>query len=711
MSGWISWIVLVPLASVLGWPRSLLVEGSVPPEGAPAIGTLCWAPDELTVEQARHLQVSGARGRRAAMVVPVMLHANGSVRLGRVLTCVRSGETSLQLARAGAGEAGGGDVFDLPHCRVSLDALVLPMFRARDGMPLLGSDGAMIVEVIDGELASRSFAPSSGRCVFRGAAAVRYENDLSLACGAGELRLQSFASMFAGSDMMDLCLLFVASGRVRTEGVRFELALEPPLATRIQGRSLAAPGESHTDRIAIASDACGVVTRQLGERAPEAIDGGDVRIEVRARRTSLRLTIPAFSLLGPMRVEITPGGRVLLDLLAAPRSWNDGDTLRADFSLSVVPRGSVSDAMPAASAPSERPRLGDRGGGLEREPLFASRAVAAKAGPDDLAAGALSAIAEEAARSVGVFDHGDFRLGNGQFGNQEFDPLLGLTIDYVRQGRRSSLVLAGELARHWCAYDIIRGNFDADLRGMPWQHGDDHASQRFEVGHVFLAGPLRARVLLDDPVLDQAIDALLERLPDVCDEDRLFRNERSLGWGLCALVDLALVTGAPADAARVGALLERLETRQAPEGYFRLDAVMREEDRCWQANLWVTALTTFEALDQAYALTHDERALRLMRRLVAFFDREVTTYPSFSAPNRVFFRIRDGMRQGSSGHLRGANLALVAALFARGSERCLDTALARKAEALWARVALEDLGAARGPELAKLLRALPFRRR
>jgi hypothetical protein len=401
----------------------------------------------------------------------------------------------------------------------------------------------------------------------------------------------------------------------------------------------------------------------------------------------------------------------MLDLLAAPRSWNDGDSLRADLSLSVRPRGSVADAMPTASMPSERPRLRDRARGLERDPLFASRGATAIGGPDELTAGALSAIAEEAACSAGVFDHGDFRLANGQFGNQEFDPLLGLTIDYVRQGRRSSLVLAADLARHWSAYDIIRGDFDAELRGMPWQHGDDHASQRFEVGHVFLAGPLRARLLLDDPILDQVIAELLERLPDVCDEERLFRNERSLGWGLCALVDLALITGAPADAARVETLIERLEARQAPEGYFRLDAVTRDEERCWQANLWVTALTTFEALDQAFALTRDERALHVMRKLVAFFDREVTTYPSFSAPNRVFFRARDGMRQGSSGHLRGANLALVAALFARAGERCLDTALARKAEALWARVALEDLGAARGPELAKLLRALPFRRR
>src|SRR5262249_55404021 len=164
----------------------------------------------------------------------------------------------------------------------------------------------------------------------------------------GQLRLQSFTTMFAGSDTVDLCLLFVASGRVRTEGVRLELALEPPLATVIQGRSLAAPGESHSDRIAIASAARGVVTRPVGGRAREGFGGGDRGLGLRARRARVRLMTPVFWVRGPSRPEVPPAGRVMLDLLAAPRSWNDGDSLRADLSLSVLPRGSVADAMPAA---------------------------------------------------------------------------------------------------------------------------------------------------------------------------------------------------------------------------------------------------------------------------------------------------------------------------------------------------------------------------
>src|SRR5262249_27910971 len=153
----------------------------------------------------------------------------------------------------------------------------------------------------------------------------------------------------------------------------------------------------------------------------------------------------------------------------------------------------------------------------------------------------------------------------------------------------------------------------------------------------------------------------------------------SLGWGLAALSDLALVTGAPGATARVAAALERLESRQAPEGYFRFDAVTREEERCWQVNLWVTGLTPFEALDQVCTLAHDGRALRLLAKLIEFFDREVTTYPSFTAPNRVFFRARDGMRQGSSGRLGGADLALVASLFERAGNRRQDALLRRKA--------------------------------
>jgi hypothetical protein len=712
MSDCLFWIVLVPLACALGWPRSLVVEGPVPSSGTPAIGTLAFAPDELTVERARRLEVTGARGRRPAMALPLVLHANGSVRLARVLASVQRGETSLQLERVADSRTGvDSGPFELPHARIaSLGDAGLPLFRARDGTPLLQNAGAPFIELIDRDLAPRLFGARSSRCVFRTAAAARFHDRMSVDCGSGELFLESFSTLFAGCDAVDLCLLFVAAGELRSQGVRFELGLEPPIGVRIQGRAVADDRAGRGDWITIAADAQGEVTLQIGQRTAEAFEARDLAVDLRGRAASVRLVIPEFARLGPRRVEITPTGRLVFDLLAAPRRWSDGEALRADLSLSVVPRASAADE-PMSPVSAERPRLRDRSAGLEREPLFASRlSRSAKTGERELTEAASTVLEDEANRSVGVFDHGDFRLANGQFSNHEFDPLLGLTLDYVRHGRAASLALASDLVRHWSAQDIIRGSFDPELAGMPWQHGDDHASRRFELGHVFFAGPLRAHLLLDDPLLDEVVGGLLERLPAVCDDDRLFHNERSLGWGLAALADVVLVTDDPAAKARISQVLERLESRQAAEGYFHLDAVTREAERCWQVNLWVTALTTFEALAQVCDLTHDERALNLLRRLIAFFDREVTTYPSFSAPNRVFFRTRDGMRQGSSGHLRGADLALVAALFDRASQWSSDPGLARKAAALWARVRLEDLGPARGPELAKLLRALAFRR-
>lgn len=317
----------------------------------------------------------------------------------------------------------------------------------------------------------------------------------------------------------------------------------------------------------------------------------------------------------PRAVEASRDGSLRFLLHAGPFFFDSEFAARARLALLVARNGRWQRHRAVLEA-EPRPQLR---GVDPRAPVMPGRVP--------LAAGCLGVPAEPLARllprldaalgaEIGYPDYGDYRYGSGH-ANLEYDPAAAFLLRFLMDGDARHWLLARDQLDHWFLYDRSRGQQGAP-RGLPWMHGREHFSRRYEAGHVWAEGLVLGALLSGDPDWAKAVGELEEALVELCQRPDALRDERSFGWALLALEQLQ----AWKEMQRAAELSERicveLLRRQEDRGFFLIDRPRQGSPGTYAPTPWVTGGIVIEALHQRFLRSGDRSCLDAIGRAAAF---------------------------------------------------------------------------------------------
>ncbi|MEW6744886.1 MAG: hypothetical protein AB1486_19190 [Planctomycetota bacterium] len=542
--------------------------------------------------------------------------------------------------------------------------------------------------------------------------------------GIPDLEATLYLTLVRESAAVDFTLLLVAQNEGVTTGLPYEWRWKTPLPLRVTIAHVVENLELRSGQgVDIRSTECGAVEILApGGAQPLALDG-ELRFRLESgppelsgnSSGSLAFAVDRFAQLTPRAVRLLSGGSVLVDLFAAPRAWERGSGLRLDGVLLIG--SEESHLRPAAW--SRRARLRPRLGSLAEDPLLEAWTGPHCQLPSARAEAQLAILRlEREVEAVnGALDHGDYRTSWGAFANLEYDPVLAVLLTSLGErdatplprGPDRSLVLVEAMLRHWTGQDIVRGR---DLRdGLPWMHGWEHRSGRVELGHVFLSGALAGRVLFPDALLAEVVQRAGDGLLRAVERGEALVNERSAGWTLLNLADLAETRHGHAREgvlACLRTLVRAVVERQGGDGAIRLDTTRRGDEACHLTNVWVTSMTTVEGLRAALRVTAESSCRQALERLLGWLARLVSDSPPGEIPERLFWNAETGELCGQEGACGASDSLLIAAALVRGSAALDNAPLGEVGVALAERCLREPLdGSSMTPaEAVRRLRAL-----
>lgn len=533
-------------------------------------------------------------------------------------------------------------------------------------------------------------------------AAVRSEHLVATAADGPVLRLAARISVEAGSAAVILSMQAFSDD--------FDGAL-PPLEVVIpEGRTAtvvrAAGGpflRERAESLAIVQPRPSEAWLEVDGRSARAIrppeTGGRFRIEGPDFRMTVR--IPDFALRAP-RSLLVDGAGLRLRFLDEGFPWRAGTAHRVDVVLSVggdddaggVPRLEGWDVL-ARPSPATLVAAGFLR--LPRPPFGGGRFE----GLEELVVEEARRLPEERTRFgvTGAADHGDWLLTWNDFGNLEYDTILGFLARALFHGEAWAFREAWDMAVHLLDRDIDRAR-----TGLPLRHGPWHRGGGVEVGHVWVEGLLHLYHVTADPFLLAGIEEIRRGLLGALARDEL-PNPRSVGWGLRALSALFRHFRSRGERAALADLVAGVRKSRLPGGHLCPDPAPPGERSC-AVTPWVTAGIVIDGLDAARVVLDDGRIRSLMAEAAAALCRDAIEGPDGLCDKIVLDR-RSGRRLGRRGRASGEEMAffLVGLARASGSGRLPGAAEGLRA-AIVPRLRIRGKEM-RGKELSQLLLTVP----
>ena len=279
----------------------------------------------------------------------------------------------------------------------------------------------------------------------------------------------------------------------------------------------------------LCADAEGRLGFARGDEEAQSVEGLAPGLAIRDHLGRIEVRPRDFLVLGPSSLGVERNGALRLGLVGAEYHFARGTAPLRRFRIGLAREGSVPPgpylrALPFVAGDGDqalRPPRPARD--LPGAPALRSRIdeiLARELAPGARVANGFEARGEENA--------GDWRWSREDWGNLEYDTVLGLAIHGAASKDPDLLEWARRSARHGLMRDL-----DRRPRGLPLTHGAFHRSGGFELGHVWIEGLMHLAALEGDPMLVEGFlemrDAFIERSPPRPPRRTLLRV---VGWGL-----------------------------------------------------------------------------------------------------------------------------------------------------------------------------------
>lgn len=563
------------------------------------------------------------------------------------------------------------------------------------GEPMLASEASLIMKVLLNHKSFRSVSPrmitvDEGNAALR----VRIRSRTRSRCSSMGPDCEMRFSFFPNSTLIQ-CEAKVLGTGISGDGGYSDgifVQIKPSMLTSKSRVFLLGENPGSRSRavactlpVSLEAGNCGLRCREQGRSAPfpKTENAG---LFLRGDDGGLGVYFPQFRQLHPWSVGCNPVDGIEISLFSDSFLWEKGFSCERRFLIEA----SADRAMPEPP-PKQGALSGVTSFGLSEEKACRTFPFASPC--DDSIKDPGFRLLKKATQSLvngleaekklwdGYRDSGDYRMEYGQFANCEFDPAYGYLKRFLLFGQFDDLIRAEATLKHWLLFDRVGASDARALPGLPWMHGDDHASGDIELGHMWIDGALLYYQMTNDPECREAALCVGKYMADRILDDDAPILERCVSWSLMALTALVDAGFSEFNEAmdRYAALLCK---RQAGEGYFRFDRVHDEGIEWYSCSPWITGGITLEALYRHYALTKDLASKHALQKGARWLVTEAWNRRKGEWHSRVLYgRDAKGKRvmKTSSRYVHTEDLPLVALGLARAGKVASDKKLLKKA--------------------------------